>query len=302
MFRVSPMSDIPSLHLSFIQLLRLTRQFEVTDKGDRVYGLLGIKTKDNEYSGSEVFITPDFSISDTELWKRLAWKIIHGSQNLSLLSTVQYVYVLYRPPPKGVDQCIWGLNLLALCLIVHCDRSSISSFHIHWLTHIRYSTGSYEGAKSPGSYFYIDGWLPDESLASWVPHWEIVYRATLAPWDIDEHFFYIKTISTTSVALSRFKCPDCGGYPGWYCWFGLSYIRHDIDIKAFNLPVLGQYFKTEAGLRLLARTLTAGRNWYGSLVDQTNESLADSLHIFSNSLKKIATDISKREKMTEVVG
>jgi hypothetical protein len=39
--------------------------------------------------------------------------------------------------------------------------------------------------------------------------------------------------------------------------------------------MLGEYFKTEAGLRLLARTLTAGRNWYGSMVDQSDESLAD---------------------------
>lgn len=50
---------------------------------------------------------------------------------------------------------------------------------------------------------------------------------------------------------------------------------HGMDIQALNLYALGSYFKTEAGLRLLARTLTAGRNWYGSLVEDSDESLAD---------------------------
>lgn len=47
MFRISPMSDLPPLQLSFVQFLRLTREFEVTDKRDRVYGLLGTRTTNN---------------------------------------------------------------------------------------------------------------------------------------------------------------------------------------------------------------------------------------------------------------
>src|SRR5204863_3555897 len=47
LFRLSPMSNLPPLQVSFVQLLRLTRQFEVSDTRDRVYGLLGIKTVDN---------------------------------------------------------------------------------------------------------------------------------------------------------------------------------------------------------------------------------------------------------------
>jgi hypothetical protein len=92
MFRMSPMSDLPPLQTSFVQLLRLTRQFEVTEKLDRVYALLGIKTTDNNSAEDRLFIEPDYSISDSKLWKRLTRKVIHDSQNLSLLSSVQYVY------------------------------------------------------------------------------------------------------------------------------------------------------------------------------------------------------------------
>jgi hypothetical protein len=130
-FRLSPMSDSTSLQLSFIQLLRLTRQSQVTDKRDRVYGLLGNKTKDNESSGGELFIEPDYSISDSELWKRLTCKIIHDTQGLFLLSSVQYVYVSKSPLPKIVGQGVQGFQPLGLCVAIDCDLCSIFSFQIN---------------------------------------------------------------------------------------------------------------------------------------------------------------------------
>ena len=90
MFRMSPMSDLPPPTLSFIDLLRLTRQFEVTDSRDRVYGLLGIKTIDNDPTTNSLFVRPDYSLSANELWKQLAWQAIQHSGSLSILSSVQY--------------------------------------------------------------------------------------------------------------------------------------------------------------------------------------------------------------------
>ncbi|KAJ4291750.1 hypothetical protein N0V90_009645 [Kalmusia sp. IMI 367209] len=89
MYRLSSMSDIPPLELNFVQLLRLTRQFEVTDPRDRVYGLLGIKTQDNDPS-QKLFLEPDYTITESQLWKGLAWKSIQQQGNLSILSSVQY--------------------------------------------------------------------------------------------------------------------------------------------------------------------------------------------------------------------
>jgi hypothetical protein len=57
--------------------------------------------------------------------------------------------------------------------------------------------------------------------------------------------------------------------------YALNYMWHYVDISPLRLQAMGAFFKTEPGLRLLARTLTAGKNWYGSLVDHSNESLPD---------------------------
>ncbi|EJT69396.1 hypothetical protein GGTG_13015 [Gaeumannomyces tritici R3-111a-1] len=90
MFRLSPMSDLPPITLSFIQLLRLTRQLAVTDARDRLYGLLGIRTTDSDPEAGLLFLRPDYSVSERELWKRVAIKAIGESHNLSLLSSVQH--------------------------------------------------------------------------------------------------------------------------------------------------------------------------------------------------------------------
>jgi hypothetical protein len=59
MFRMSRMSDLPPIELGFIQLLRITRQFEVSDTRDRVYGLLGIQCTDNYPNKGKLFLEPD---------------------------------------------------------------------------------------------------------------------------------------------------------------------------------------------------------------------------------------------------
>jgi hypothetical protein len=90
MFRMSPMSDLPPPNLSFLQLLRLTRQLEVTNPRDRVYGLLGMTTVDNNPGTNSLFIDPDYTITEAELWLKVAWKMIRDTGNLSILSSVQY--------------------------------------------------------------------------------------------------------------------------------------------------------------------------------------------------------------------
>jgi len=232
MFRLSPMSDLTPLSLSFIQLLRLTRQFEVTDVRDRVYGLLGIRTSDNDPDKGALYLEPDYSISDCELWKRLATKAICESRNLSLLSSVQF------------------------------------------------TTGGLQAGYSPET--DIEGILsrdrfPSQPLPSWVPHWDIVYRATLAPWDDDDRFAAAKgfPLSLNSPAGADNLVVEgiqigVVGRCGRYMW-------HQADISFLETEVLGGFFASDGGLRLLAHTLTAGRNAHGSLVDSGggDNSLAD---------------------------
>jgi hypothetical protein len=90
MYRMSPICGMPIPSLSFIDLVRLTRQLEVTDSRDRIYGLLGIQLRDNNPTTKSLFIDPDYAITQAELWQRLAWKAIKMAENLSILSSVQY--------------------------------------------------------------------------------------------------------------------------------------------------------------------------------------------------------------------
>ncbi|KAH6620861.1 hypothetical protein B0J18DRAFT_209691 [Chaetomium sp. MPI-SDFR-AT-0129] len=236
MFRLSTMSDLPPLTLSFIQLLRLTRQFEVTDVRDRIYGLLGIRTTDNDPEAGLLFLRPDYSISECELWKRLATKVIGESQNLSLLSSVQYT--------------TGGLE---------AGNSASERLFASMLSDVRY---------------------PTEPLPSWVPHWDFVYRSTLAPWDHDDRFAAAKDfplhvgspMGSDNLLVEGIKI----GVVGRCC----GYMWHQADTSLLEAKAMGDFFASDDGLHLLARTLTAGRNAYGSLTaadsDRDSEScLAD---------------------------
>ncbi|KAK9772844.1 putative Heterokaryon incompatibility domain-containing protein [Seiridium cardinale] len=90
MFRMSRSSDLPSPPASMTQLLRLTRQLGVTDPRDRLYGLLGIKTTDNDPEHGSLFMPVDYTIESDELWNRVAWKEIQSTNSLAILSSVQH--------------------------------------------------------------------------------------------------------------------------------------------------------------------------------------------------------------------
>jgi hypothetical protein len=115
LFRLSRLSDLPSPRLSFIQLLRLTRQFDVTDPRDRIYGLLGLNAEGNDPLHRNLFLEPDYSITEVELWKRVACKAITATNSLSVLSSVQYTTLeydlvpeskngTYKPSPFGISE------------------------------------------------------------------------------------------------------------------------------------------------------------------------------------------------------
>ncbi|KAK6067534.1 arylsulfatase [Seiridium cupressi] len=90
MFRMSRSSDLPSPPASMTQLLRLTRQLGVTDPRDRLYGLLGIKTTDNDPEHDSLFMPVDYSIESDILWNRVAWKEIQSTNSLAILSSLQH--------------------------------------------------------------------------------------------------------------------------------------------------------------------------------------------------------------------
>lgn len=73
LFRMSPMSNLSNPALSLTSLLRYTRQLDITEPRDRLYGLLDLATEPDA-SGSHSFVsTADYTITEGDLWKQHAW-------------------------------------------------------------------------------------------------------------------------------------------------------------------------------------------------------------------------------------
>ncbi|USP74571.1 hypothetical protein yc1106_01845 [Curvularia clavata] len=74
-FRLSKQKALPSMELSFLNLLRLTQAFHTTKSHDIVYALLGITTTDNN-PNSEQFLDVDYTIPEHDLWLKVAEKML----------------------------------------------------------------------------------------------------------------------------------------------------------------------------------------------------------------------------------
>jgi hypothetical protein len=75
---------------SFLDLLKMARKFDASDPRDKIYGLLGLQTTDNDPETGKLFIEPDYTLSFEDLLQRTASKIIQNSGTLELLSSVQH--------------------------------------------------------------------------------------------------------------------------------------------------------------------------------------------------------------------
>ncbi|KAI1311478.1 heterokaryon incompatibility protein-domain-containing protein [Xylaria venustula] len=75
--------------VSFLELLALSWQFKSSDRRDKVYGLLGIPTTDSNPGLGDVFVQPDYTKGNAEVYRRCASEIIQKTQSLRLLLHVQ---------------------------------------------------------------------------------------------------------------------------------------------------------------------------------------------------------------------
>ena len=137
------------------------------------------------------------------------------------------------------------------------------------LSSVQYTTDGLEAGHSASERLFqstLSGdRYPTELLPSWVPHWDLVYRATLAPWDHDDRFAAAKDfplhlgspMGSDNLLVEGIQI----GVVGRCC----GYMWHQADTALLEVKAMGGFFASDDGLRLLARTLTAGRNAYGSL-------------------------------------
>ncbi|KAI0444870.1 heterokaryon incompatibility protein-domain-containing protein [Xylaria telfairii] len=103
--------------VSFLELLALSWQFKSSDTRDRVYGLLGVPTTDSNPTLGDVFIQPDYTKSDAEIYHRCAFEIIQKTHSLRLLLHVQTTRYprsedRYRDLPSWVPR--WNRYILPM--------------------------------------------------------------------------------------------------------------------------------------------------------------------------------------------
>ncbi|EPE30488.1 hypothetical protein GLAREA_03455 [Glarea lozoyensis ATCC 20868] len=83
-FRLSSHEGLPSVQLTFLQLLRLTATFQATDPRDSIFALLGIQTKDHHPQNSPLFLA-DYTLDTETLFRKVAEKFMDHPEPLKFL-------------------------------------------------------------------------------------------------------------------------------------------------------------------------------------------------------------------------
>jgi Heterokaryon incompatibility protein (HET) len=116
----------------------------------------------------------------------------------------------------------------------------------------------------------------NQQLPSWVPNWNRAFVHTLSPWASEQHSADrgcspkridfdgtdILLVNGVEVDIISEVLPLMSG-------------KDFLPISLRNSGPLRHYFQTEAGIRLLSRTMTAGKDWYGRLIADSDSHVAD---------------------------
>ncbi|KAF2874341.1 heterokaryon incompatibility protein-domain-containing protein [Massariosphaeria phaeospora] len=78
------------VHSSFLDVLSNTRNFSATDQRDKIFGILGIRTGDNNPEKNLFFVEPDYNLSESEIFKIVARKCLVELKRVDILSHVQH--------------------------------------------------------------------------------------------------------------------------------------------------------------------------------------------------------------------
>lgn len=241
--------------VSFLQLLTLSRQFISSDARDKVYGILGIPTTDSNPDCGELFLQPDYTKTVSETYLECATKIIQQSGSLRILSYVQHAEQPYTgKSAEGTGDTTQSLSL--------------ASQDPHNQLVCRQTIDANDG------------------LPSWVPRWGQYFARTLAPSETASKTFSAcaglarvsPQVVGTSLIISgiefssiRHSSETMGEHDMW----GKLFLREHFSAFAkghLNGPKLSE---------LLSLTLTAGKDWYGSLTHEPNQHVADFLAFMS---------------------
>lgn len=102
MYRM-PSAEFRSDSMSFLDVLRLTRNFDVSERLDRIYAVLGLPSQ-HTGPGSKS-IPPDYRLLPNGLYSRVFYWVFQSHKNpLEILSAVQHTTLLYPDYPTWIPQ------------------------------------------------------------------------------------------------------------------------------------------------------------------------------------------------------
>jgi hypothetical protein len=88
-FRLSDHEGLPAIKLTFLQLLRLTTNFEASDPRDAIFALLGLETKDH-HPQKLPFIKADYRMDAETLFRKVAERFLTQSEPLKFIVNSEY--------------------------------------------------------------------------------------------------------------------------------------------------------------------------------------------------------------------
>lgn len=268
--KVASVDDAPS----FLQWLGMTRHYECTDPRDRVYGLLGLPTSDADPDNGHLFLDPDYDLSVDQVYRMAARTIIEKSNNLNLLSAVQHGY---------------ELNVLGLSWIPDWNRAHVM---ILAPTDPR-PTFEASGHNPRQPAINVDG---DALIVNGI-EFDVVASSTTIFSSGD--FALLRGNSETDPVLPRelgeSSLESEQREPGdpqimehYQAEPGIDRLSDPVTRKFEETKDIWPEHLTEEGITALAWTMTAGKDWYGSLVHDSDSHLAD-FRAFQHALGSAST-------------
>jgi hypothetical protein len=102
MYRM-PSAEFRGDSMSFLDLLRLTRRFDVSEPLDRIYAILGLPS---QHTGpGRKSIPPDYRLLSEGLYSRVFYWVFHTHKNpLEILSAVRHTTLFYPDYPTWIPQ------------------------------------------------------------------------------------------------------------------------------------------------------------------------------------------------------
>lgn len=212
----------------------------VTDPRDKIYGLLGIPTTQSDPDIGNIFMQPDYTKTTSEVYINCASAIIRHTKSLQLLSYVQH---------GEIEE--WSTGF---CLSVKDDTLT--------------------------------------EVPSWVPRWHHYFSRTLAPAEQETRTFMpsasleLGTTADTTIKGLTITTPEIQFSPVGSVSSVLSNLyTSSVNIQntaddiftEFETPLGNLGVQPREILEILSITLTAGKNWFGSIIEDREQHFADFL-------------------------